>query len=311
LKIAVVGAGAMGSLFAGHLAEVEEDVWVYDVWEEHIQAIQEKGLKMIGPKGEKRIPLKATTNPSEPGIVDCVFLFVKYPYTRRAVQDAEAMIGPQTSVLSLQNGIGGVDIIGESIRQDQILFGLTTLTSELTGPGCIEESFKGEGETYFWPLNGEVSERVEHISAVFNKAGIHTKITPDVELRIWQKLIVNACQNSLTAITRLKVGDLTDQDASEDIFNGTIAEIVQVANRKGIPLDLEESLEFNRKISEQARDHYPSMLIDVKNKRKTEIDCLNGAVIREGQRLGVETPFNRVIYNIIRIVENSYEKQIS
>ena len=311
MKIAIVGAGAMGSLFAGHLAEVEEDVWVYDVWEEHIQAIRENGLTMIGPQGEKRIPLKATTNPSEPGPVDFLLLFVKYPYTLQAIQDAGPMIGPHTSVLTLQNGIGGVDIIRKSILEDQILFGLTTLTSELTGPGCIEESFKGEGDTYFWPLNGEVSEKVEQISAVFNKAGIHTKIAPDVELRIWQKLLINACQNSLTAITRLKVGDLTDQDASRDIFNGVIAEIVQVANRKGIPLDLEEALEFNRKVAEQARDHYPSMLIDVKSKRKTEIDCLNGAVIREGKRLGVETPFNCVIYNIIRIIENSYEKQIT
>ena len=311
MKIVVVGAGAMGSLFAGHLAQVEEDVWVYDVWEEHVHAIREKGLKMIGPYGEKRIPLKATTNPSEPGTVDFVLLIVKYPYTRQAVQDAGAMIGSHTSVLTLQNGIGGVDIIREAIREDQILFGLTTLTSELASPGCIEESFKGEGDTYFWPLIGEVTEKAELISAMFNKAGIHTKLAPDVELQIWQKVLINACQNSLTAITRLKVGDLTDQVASWDIFNGIITEIVKVAHRKGIPLDLVKALEFNRKVAEQARDHYPSMLIDVKNKRKTEIDCLNGAVIREGERLGVETPFNRAIYNIIRIVENSYEKQIT
>jgi 2-dehydropantoate 2-reductase len=310
MKIVVVGVGAMGSLFAGYLARVQEELWVYDVWKEHIDAIRRDGLLMIRNNAERRVNLRAVSDPSEPGVADFILIFVKYPHTRQAIRDARPMIGPHTGVLTLQNGIGNAEILQEEIPDEQILFGLTTLTSELLGPGHIEESFQGQGTTYFWPLTGEVDARAERICAAFNQAGIHTEISSDVELRIWKKLIVNACQNTLSAITRLKVGDRFDQEETRPIFEGVISEIVQVARKKGIPLDEEEARRYNKQVGEEAREHVPSMLVDVKNKRRTEIDCLNGTVIREGERLGVSTPFNRTIYGLIRVIENTYNKRI-
>jgi len=310
MKTCVVGAGAMGSLFAGYLAKVHEDVWVYDVWKEHIDTIKKNGLQMNRNQKTRRVNIRATTDPSKPGVVDLVLVFVKYPNTRQAIQDVLPMIGPHTAVLTLQNGIGNVEILQEVVPDKQILFGFTTLTSELLGPGLIEESFKGQGETYFWPLSGEVDERAEQISYVFNEASIHTEISRDVELKIWKKLVVNACQNTLTAITRLKVGDLIDQEEVRPIFTGVISEIVQVAQKKGIPLDEEMAHSYNNKVGEEAREHFPSMLMDVRNEGQTEIDCLNGTIIREGERIGISTPFNQVIYRIIRVIENTYNKRL-
>jgi 2-dehydropantoate 2-reductase len=151
---------------------------------------------------------------------------------------------------------------------------------------------------------------VDQICSIFNQAGIHTQISPDVQLRIWKKLIINSCFNTLAAITHLKVGDLVDQSAVWPILEGVISEIVQVAQKKGIPLHRKEAREFLEQIGVEARDHVPSMVVDVNNSRKTEIDCLNGAIVQEGERLGIPTPCNRILYGLIRVIENTYDKRL-
>lgn len=310
MKIVVVGAGAMGSLFAGYLGGRENEVWAYDIWGEHTESIRRHGLRMVRGGAERRVRLHATTDPAEPGPADLVLLFVKYGDTRRAVRDSLSMIAGHTSVLTLQNGIGNVEIIREFVPEDRVLFGLTTLTSELLGPGLIEESFHGRGETYLWPLNGRVDDRAEGICAELNRCGIHSVLAPDVELRIWKKLIVNACYNTLSAIVGLKVGDLIDEPDIWPALEGTVSEIVQIAQRRGIPLEEGEAQAFLKQVGEEARNHYPSMLIDVQRQRRTEIECLNGTIVRDGERFGVPTPFNRVLYGIIRVLENTYPKRV-
>jgi len=310
MKIVVVGTGAMGSLLAGYLAKLQKDVWAYDVWKEHIEAIKRDGILMTRNKVDHRVRLRATTDPTEPGVADLILIFVKHIHTRQAVKNALPMIGPHTAVLTLQNGIGNVEILQELIPSEQILLGLTTLTSELLGPGHIEESYQGQGETHLWPLSGRVDMRTKKICSIFCQAGIHTEISPDLQLRIWKKLIINACHNSLSAITSLKSGDLIDELEVKQIFERVVAEIVQIALKKGIPLEKNEALRFLEQVAGEARGHVPSMLVDVRNKRKTEIECLNGAVIREGEKLGIPTPYNRVLYSIVRIIENTYAKRL-
>ncbi|MBL7176783.1 MAG: 2-dehydropantoate 2-reductase [Desulfobacteraceae bacterium] len=310
MKIAVVGAGAMGSLFAGYLAQKFKEVWVYDIWQEHIATIKNDGLLMTRGNIKNRVRIKATTNPDDPGKVDLLIIFVKYTHTEKALKDSLAMIDSHTSILTLQNGIGNVDIIQKFIPDNQILYGLTTLTSEMVGPGHIEESFHGQGETYFWPVKGRVDGQAEQICSVFNRADIHTEISPDVQVMVWKKLIVNACYNTLSAIVRLKVGDLIDQTEIWPVLEGAISEIVDVAQKKGISIDESEGQRFLKQVGEEAREHIPSMLIDVKNKKKTEIECLNGRIIKEGTALGIPTPYNRVLFGILRVLENTYEKRV-
>ena len=310
MKIAVIGAGAMGSLFAGYLAKNNQDVWAYDIWQEHIDAIKTGGLRMTRHEEVQHVSLKATSDPSEPGQVDLLIIFVKYGHTRQALRNSLPMIGPDTLILTLQNGIGNVEIIRETIPEDRILFGLTTLTSELLSPGHIEESFQGKGETYFWPLCGKINDAAEQAGVLLNQAGIHTEISDDVESRIWKKLIINTCYNTLSAITRLKVGDLVDRDETWPILSEVVSEIVKIAQKKGIQLGETEALEFLKQVGEEARFHVPSMLVDVNHKRKTEIECLNGAVIREGKKFGIATQANEILYHLIRIMEDTYDKLV-
>ena len=311
MKIAVVGAGAMGSLFAGYLSRHDIDVWAYDVWQEHIAAIKKNGLQMTRSNSTQNVALQATSDPAEPGQMDLVIVFVKHLHTRQALQNSLPMIGPHTFVLTLQNGIGNVDILKETLPDEQILFGLTTLTSELLGPGHIEESFQGQGDTFFWPLTGKVDARINQVCSIFNDAGIHTEISSEVQLRIWKKLIVNACHNTLSAIVHLKVGDIIDQPEVWPLLNAVALEIVKVAQKKKIPMDENEAIRFLKQVGEEARLHVPSMLVDVNRKNKTEIECLNGAVIREAEKFGIETPYNRAIYAIVRTLENTYDKTVN
>jgi 2-dehydropantoate 2-reductase len=307
LKIVIIGAGAMGSLFAGYLAANGLDVWAFDIWKEHVAAIQKNGLQMTRTSGSRRVRLHATSDPAEPGQADLAVVFVKHGTTREAVRNALPMIGPRTLILTLQNGIGNVEILQEIVPDEQICFGLTTLTSELLGPGRIEESFQGRGETFFWPLTGNVDSRVSEVGRLFNAAGIHTEISSDVQLRIWKKLVVNACYNTLAAILRLKVGDIIDRPDIWPLMNGIVGEITLVARQKGIPLAQKEALGFLKQVGEEARPHVPSMLVDVSRKHKTEIECLNGAIIREARHLGIPAPFNQAVYAIVRVIEETYD----
>ena len=303
MRIVVVGAGAMGSLFASHLAGTGEEVWVYDVWREHVEAIRRTGLTVIRAGAAHVVRLRATADPREPGLADLLLVFVKHRHTRQAVADARPMIGPETTAVTLQNGIGNAELLEAAVPAARILRGLTTLTSELRGPGQIEASFRGPGETYLWPLGGRPDARAEAACGLLARAGIHAELAPDIERRIWQKLVVNCGLNTVCALTGLKVGELCDQADAWPLLDGIVDEIAEVASRKGIPLDAGEGRRFLRRVAEEARAHVPSMLVDVRQGRPTEIDCLNGAVIREGERAGVATPYNRAVTSLIRLLE--------
>jgi 2-dehydropantoate 2-reductase len=306
MRFVIVGAGAMGSLFAAHVAGTEAETWVCDKWEEHIQVIQSNGLAVKHEGVENTIRLRATTDPAEPGIADVLMLFVKYNQTREALAAARPLIGPRTVLFTLQNGLGNVELIRDAFPQNRIFYGFTTLTSELLGPGRIEASYAGRGETYFWAQDGRRDAELEAVRALFEKGGINAIVAPDIELMIWKKLIVNCCLNTLCAITGLSVGKLSDRAESWPVLEGVADEIVAVAGRKGIPLEPAEAHEFLRSVAHEARSHFPSMLIDVRHRRQTEIECLNGAIVREAARLGIAAPFNRSLYSLVRIIESSY-----
>jgi 2-dehydropantoate 2-reductase len=306
MKWAVVGAGAMGSLFVSHLARAGAEVWACDPWKEHVAAMRERGLRVLHEGADSVLHPRATSDPAEAGIADVVIVFVKYNQTRDALRSARPLVGPQTILLTLQNGLGNVELIREAFPDNRVLFGFTTLTSELLGPGHIEASYAGRGETYFWPADGQRDAGVEAVREGLEAAGIHSLLEPRIELMIWKKLIVNCCLNTVCAVTGLPVGKLCDRPESWPLLEGLADEIVAVASRRKIPLDRAQAHTFLRSVAEEARGHYPSMLVDVKHRRQTEIECLNGAVLREAERLGIDAPMNRAIYSLIRVLESSY-----
>lgn len=311
MKVGIIGAGAMGSLFASHLADGGADVWAFDQWREHVAAIRERGLIVKHAGSERTIRINATADANAAGPCDTVLVMVKYHQTVSAVQAAAPMIGPQTTIITLQNGLGNVEHIVAACPDNRVAFGLTTLTCEMLGPGRIEASYSNRGETYLWPADRRPNDTLEPFCALLNAGGIDAWAAPDIELRIWKKLIVNCCLNTMTAITGLSVGKLIEQSDSWPLLDGAADEISAVAVAKGIPLDGQTARAFLRQVAEEARAHYPSMLIDVRNRRQTEIDCLNGAVLREAGALGIPAPFNQALYSIIRVIESTYAEHAS
>lgn len=306
MRIAILGAGAMGSLFGGALAAAGQRVWLIDVWAEHVAAIRRHGLRVEKAGQVRAIPVQAATCAAEAEPVDLLILFTKYGHTEAALRGAGPLLTPQTRVLTLQNGIGNVDLIAGFVPRERILFGLTTLTSDLKGPGHVEATFAGRGETYFWPAAGAVDEAAREVEAVLNRAGIATELTADVSLHIWRKLVVNTCLNTLTAITRLRVGDLFAQPEARALCEAVAAEVASVARAEGVPLTTEAAVAHLRQVAESAAHHQPSMLIDVLRARPTEIDCLNGAVVRAAARHGLPVPANAMIVSLIRTIEATY-----
>jgi 2-dehydropantoate 2-reductase len=306
MKIAIVGAGAMGSLFASYLASSVDEVWLYDVWQDHVDAISAHGLTRIQGNGEEVVRVMAASRPEDVGIADLILIFVKHAQTRRAATDALAMFGPDSWVLTLQNGIGNVEILEEMFPAERILFGLTTLPSELDGPGRVIDVAGGEGRTFLWPLRPGADPAPELFAEEFRRAGMHCELSADIERHIWEKLAVNCSYAAVCAVTRRKVGTLLDNDEAQRLIGGLIGEIVSVGRAKGVDLESDRVRASVRLTAEEGRDHVPSLLADVLADRRTEIGCLNGAVVAQAERLGVAVPLNSAIHDLIRTIEDSY-----
>ncbi|MEW9670953.1 ketopantoate reductase family protein [Ammoniphilus sp. 3BR4] len=310
MKIAIVGAGAMGSRFGAMFYQSGHEVVLIDKWKEHIEQIHSRGLEVISEQGSTFLPINASLRASDVGEADLVLIFTKATQTEGAVRDSLPLIGEQTLIMTLQNGLGNVEVITEFIRKDQVIAGTTNFAAELMGPGVIQAL--GSGETHIMNVSGEVSEKLIHISEAMNKAGMNVTISPDVFKIIWTKVAFNSVMNPVTAITRLKVADLGAYEQREPFMRKVLQEIVQVASAEGISLDLEEILGTIRGVLDpkQSGEHLSSMLQDILTKRPTEVEHMNGAIVRLGERAGIPVPHNESLYHLIRMMETTYERRL-
>jgi 2-dehydropantoate 2-reductase len=305
VKIAVLGAGAMGSLFGGMLAEAGHEVWLLDVWKEHVELINERGLRIAGTSGTRAVSLvRATATAEEIGPSDWVIVFVKSTVTDTAVSQAKALFRPDTVALTLQNGLGNVEKIASVIPLKQVVAGVTAQGATMLGPGRIRHA--GKGATTIGELDGSVSPRVQQMAEAFNAAGIETKISGNVLGLIWGKLMVNVGINALTALTGLKNGQLLEFRETEELMELAVEEAMKVARAKDIDLPFADPVAHTKEIARATAENRSSMLQDVSNQRRTEIDMINGAIVREGERLAISTPVNRSLTNLVRVMEQRY-----
>lgn len=311
MKIAVIGAGAMGSLFGGLLAS-ESEVCLYSTNVKYVEAVNANGLIMTQGDKKNVVKTRATNDPAQIGEVDVAIIYVKYTGTRKAMQDAlVSCVGKDTLVVTLQNGIGNVDIIKEFVPEDQIVYGLSTLTSDVKAPGHIEMTTLKKVGTSMWPLNGIVTPKLTELVDLMNKAGLNADISNEVDKKIWYKLMVNACENTLCAILKVNVSDLMiNTPESYEIGKQVVYEVSDVARAKGINISREAALKHVMDVTYSVPGHVPSMVVDVMNKKKTEIGCINEAIANEGKKLGIPTPMVETIARLIRAIEANYERNI-
>lgn len=308
MKVVIVGAGAMGSIYGGFLAEAGNEVYFLDVFKEHIDNINGDGLWIEGSSGNRYIKgIKATSDPEEVGVVDLAIVFVKSTITDIAINQNKSVIGPETTVLTLQNGLGNIEKLKTIVKESQIIAGTTSHGANLLGPGRVKHA--GHGATVIGELDGSVTERIKKIADVFQNAKLDpVSVSNNVMGLIWDKLLVNVGINPVTAITNLKNGEILDYPEILKLSVDAVEEAMKVADALGIKLETPDAVEHFKDVSKVTGENTSSMLSDVLNKRKTEIDNINGAIVREGARLGIETPMNALLTRLVGIKEMQYSK---
>ena len=306
MRIAIVGCGAVGSLFAAHLATLgdEVDVWAYDVVAAHVEAINANGLRLTG-RADVLGTVNARTDPRE--IPPCEFGIVatKAMFTADAIAQT-AHLFADGAVCSVQNGVGNEELIAE--RVERVIRGTTFPAGHVTAPGVVE--MDTAGETWigpFEPAPAAMAE-VELLADLLTRGGMPTKALPDARGAQWTKLIFNAACNPLGALTGLTHGRLCELPNARRLISGLVAEGVAVADALEITLDSDPDQLIDH-AAKVAYDHRASMLQDVIARRPTEIEALNGGVVRFGRECGVPTPLNEAIIALVQGVERSWTSQ--
>jgi 2-dehydropantoate 2-reductase len=307
MKIGVIGAGAMGSVIGGLLAKGGNEVTLIDVWKQAVDSINASGLKIEDKTGAvETIKLRATDQPASAGVMDLVLVFVKCYHTESAVRNALSMIGPDTVVLSLQNGWGNGPRIAKIVGEEKLLLGVCYHSATVAGPGHVQHV--GKGMTFVGELSGKMTERLARVGRTFNEAGIEVTTTPVVLKEIWSKLALNVCTLPTSALLRFHAPQLVQHEAMLDLMRDLLREVIAVAKAQNIPLDFDERWEaITGLLKRCAPNAKSSMLQDVEKGRVTEIDVINGAITEAGQRLGIPTPYSDAMVKLIKSLEGTFK----
>jgi len=286
------------------LAESGEDVWLYDIWEEHVKAINKKGLDIELNGKTRSVSVNAITDKEQIGKTDLAVIFVKSTQTGDAAGTASELIGNNGFVLTLQNGMGNADIIGKVIDPGRIIAGTTSHGATIMGPGSIRHA--GTGPTLIGMWSGIQKTGIQKIADVFNKAGIVTETVDNVRNVIWSKLLVNVGINAITALTGIKNGRILDLSVTKELSRAVVKEAIEVARAQGVKV-AGNTVEHVFKVAEATSANRSSMGQDVDNGRQTEISAINGAVVKEAEKLGINVPVNQTLTALIETLQAHYE----
>ena len=312
MKIVIVGPGAMGCLFAAFLSksltcsgrQVKEEIWLLDKDKERATKINQQGIIVEGISGNWQAKVRATADAKEIEKCDLIIISVKSYDTKEAIMHTRVLVNDHTRVLTLQNGIGNIEIISEVVGNDKVIGGVTNQGATLIEAGHIRHA--GRGETVIGRIDGKIPVEMRAIREIFNKAGLETRISRDIKGLLWSKLIINVGINALTAITRLNNGKLIEFEGTRKILREAVTEAVRIAKRKRIKLIYDDPLAKVEAVCEATATNVSSMLQDVLRKKRTEIDFINGVIVRQGQELGIPVPVNSILTDLVKTIEASY-----
>lgn len=309
MKIAILGAGAMGSAIGALLHKAGHQATLIDVSRPAIEAVQSRGLIIQNKAGEQEtVRIAITDQPVSVGVVDLLLVFVKCYHTETAVKNALPIIGPDTTVLSLQNGWGNGPRIASIVGQERVVLGVCYHSATVLAPGHVLHA--GQGKTFMGELNGSDSPRLQQIVKTFNDAGIVVEPSGQVLQEIWSKLALNVATLPTSSTVRVTADRLLGAPEMQDLMKELLREVVAVANAQHIPLDFDERWEaIAGLLKKLAPNTKGSMLQDVEARRQTEIDVMCGAIIEAGTRLNIPTPYNRAMIGLIKGLEATFNSK--
>ena len=303
MKIAVVGAGAMGSVYAGLLGDAGNEVWAIDVWKEHVDAIRDKGLRIEGKSGDRTVRIKATTTPKNVGPCDLVVIATKAMHVESAATSARSLIGDETSVLTIQNGLGSFEKVAAVLGEKRVTIGVAGgFGASIKGPGHAHHN--GMELIRLGEINGPVTSRLLSIESVWSDAGFKVKAYDDIKRMVWEKLICNVCFSGICTVSESQIGQVLEDSELWKIAKGCAEEAYQVSLAKGIQLSFKKPVPYVQAFGQKMPHARPSMLLDHIEGRRSEIEAINGAIVREGIKNRISTPFNTVITSLVLAKES-------
>ncbi|MGY6126520.1 ketopantoate reductase family protein [Paraburkholderia strydomiana] len=305
MKIAFLGAGALGCAIGSALTEGGHETWLVDRSAAHVEAMSRDGLQVDDERGTRQVKVRATMNPAEVGPVDVVIVLVKSFHTDQAMRGALALVGPETVVLSLQNGLGHEDVLSEIVGRERVLAGKTYVGGVLRGPGHIQAGVTGK-LTIIGELDGRITARAQAIADAFNAAGLTTTVSDNILGTMWDKLLINVATGAITGITQLTYGQLYDEPVLKATSLAAVEEAMAAARAAGITLSITNAEDAWNMAAEGLPPAFKtSMLQSLEKSSITEIDFINGAVVRWGERLDVPTPVNSTLVACIKGIERA------
>jgi len=286
----------MGSLFAAYLSEGGLEVTLVDHRPERVERLSAEGITVKGSRGEHHVRIPVVAEASQVGTAELVIVCVKAYQTAAALQQHLALVGEQTTVWSIQNGLGNVEAMARLLPAARIVGGSTTLGANKLGVGLLHHA--GEGDTLIGELDGRVSARVERIAALLTAAGITVRISQEIRRVIWSKLLVNVGINALTAILGVSNGTLLEHEPSLQLMDAAVGEAVRVAAEQGFAFAEHEVQARVREVARRTGQNRSSMLQDVLAGRRTEVEFINGAIARLGA-----APVNGTLTRLVLALE--------
>ena len=309
MEIVVVGPGAIGCLFAAYLARAGGAVLLLDHRPERAKLLGERGITVESERGGFHVRMQVTTKPAEIKSAELLILCVKANSTADAAARLKGTISPQSHLLTLQNGLGNVERLGELFDSWRILAGATSHGATLLEVGRVRHA--GYGEIWIGDTGGASPSlagraKLQDLAAILNGAGLQAQVVDDIEAVLWRKLVVNVGINALTAILGVPNGELLRIHECTSLMQGAVAEAVEVASYCGIQLKAREEIERVRAVCRSTSENISSMLQDVRRKKKTEIEQLNGVVVKMAASYGMTAPVNEVLTSLVRSLEAGY-----
>ena len=297
MRIAIMGAGGIGGCYGGLLAKAGFDVTLI-ARGAHLEAITEKGLRLVQPEGEFTVDVAATGNPSLVGTVDLVIFSVKAHQNLTAVPLIKPLIGVETTVLTIQNGVESADEIGQEYGAERVLPGSAYVISNVVSPGVVKQQSQIP-RVAFGESNGERSQRAIAVQDAFLKANIMAELSDDISRVLWSKLLYNSPANGMASAARLSPRDLIEYPEGSSMFKLAIQEVADVGTASGVPLGKDDVQGAMDLIAARPMGARGSMQADLESGRPLELDAIVGSVGRIGRKLNVPPPIFDILYTLL------------
>ena len=306
MKIAIAGTGAMGSVYAALLRDAGNEVWAVDTWQAHVEEINKNGLRVEGASGDRTVSdLNATTDIADAGLCDLYIIATKADGVGAAAQEISKIMGKDSLILTIQNGLGAGERIAQFISTENVLLGVAEgFGASMKGPGHAHHN--SMRQVRLGEMEGGLTDRLKAVEKVWQEAGFNANAFGDIHQLIWEKYICNVFLSAPCTVFDCPIGGILDNPDRLNIALGCMREAYQAGKARGINFSFDDPDDYALKFAQNMPDASPSMRLDHLAKRKSEIDAINGMVPVVSAELGLSAPYNETLSAVVRKIEANF-----